>query len=402
MSGEPAGFSFADILAPVTEAEFFRDYHDRKPLHIPGRAEKFPAVMNRDILTRLLNISSYWTPATLKLVRDRQPLPPAAYCQTAQTLDDPAGGVLRPDPGQVRAHLEDGASLVLNDIDSMTPSLASLADALEAALDGKAQSNLYCSWKQRQAFFSHFDTHDVYAIHFEGEKVWRLYRNRMPHPIRHPRFMSGGGDFDLKNRGELMTEVTMRPGDVLYLPRGWYHDALASSDCAIHIAFGITGVIGLDAVNLLADAAINDELFRRNLPRRAEGAAALAAHLAALGDHLSELARRPDIVESFTRFLGEFRYRRGGFSLPDGSREIHYAVTPGFRVVRRENAWLLLSGNGRGFPLPPGIEDAVKWVVSRNRFARSHFTASFPGPGAAALDRLLADLQKAGVLRRND
>src|SRR3546814_12960582 len=34
--------------------------------------------------------------------------------------------------------------------------------------------------------------------------------------------------------------IRMQPGDLLYIPRGRYHDALASENGALHIAFGVT------------------------------------------------------------------------------------------------------------------------------------------------------------------
>ena len=37
----------------------------------------------------------------------------------------------------------------------------------------------------------------------------------------------------------MVEQVTLRPGDLLCIPRGQYHDALASQNGAIHVAFGL-------------------------------------------------------------------------------------------------------------------------------------------------------------------
>ena len=37
-----------------------------------------------------------------------------------------------------------------------------------------------------KAFGPHFDLHDVFAFHFEGEKVWNIYENIEDCPINHP------------------------------------------------------------------------------------------------------------------------------------------------------------------------------------------------------------------------
>jgi hypothetical protein len=47
--------TFADLLHPVGEAEFFADYYGKKFLHIEGGAAKFENVMSWEILTGILN-----------------------------------------------------------------------------------------------------------------------------------------------------------------------------------------------------------------------------------------------------------------------------------------------------------------------------------------------------------
>ncbi|MEC9268562.1 MAG: cupin domain-containing protein [Pseudomonadota bacterium] len=391
--------AFADIIAPVTPETFFAEYYDRKPLHIPGDAGKFGGLMDWDILTRLLNKTAIWTNKSLMLVADRQPVPARAYCES---VDDRAGNsVLQPVPEKVMEFLRQGASLVANDIDTLTPELSALADAFEAAYDAKTQVNLYCSWKQRQAFNSHFDTHDVFALHVEGEKVWRVYNTRMPHPIRHARHQNDAyaEPAHEQQRGDLLMEVTMRPGDVLYLPRGWYHDALATSGGTIHMAFGVTSVIGLDVIGALSDFAVEDEAFRMNLPRSEAGPEALAAAIADLGDRLRSLSRDPGVLDAIRAHQAGFRNYRMGFSLPVEVVEKRFARTgPGFKVVRQGGRAALVGPRG-GVPIPPGREAVVEWIVRRPSFGRGDYLDAHAGLPTADLDRLLQELIGMGVLR---
>ncbi|WP_259781808.1 cupin domain-containing protein [Aestuariispira ectoiniformans] len=388
--------TFADIIAPISEEEFFASYYDKKPLYIPGQLEKFGHIMNWDALNRILNMSAYWSTATLQLVKDRERIPAAAYCETA--LGSTGQSTMRPNAKKVTDHLHAGASLVLNDIDTLTPEVAAVADALEKTLNGKAQSNLYCSWKQRQAFFSHFDTHDVYALHFEGEKTWRIYENRMPHPIRHSRFTSTGPDFDRENRGEVMMEITMKPGDFLYLPRGWYHDALASSSGTVHIAFGVTQVIGLDFVQAMTDVVVNDELFRKNFPRLEDGRNAVKKRIAALAEKFAKMAKDDQIIDAMTQFITDYHYDRGGFALPIESREIHFKTTDSSFNVQKNGPQKILVGRKGAVPIPPAIQDPVLWIVEKGNFARSDFTMAFSSLGIDALDNILADMKNMGII----
>ena len=391
LSEPPFRPSFADLLSPISEEEFFREYYDRKPLHIPGPLEKLRPVLTWSGLTELLDRTAIWTDRTLRLMRDREPIPPLAYC--VEAVDGGGAPVLRPEAARVMAWLRDGASLILNDIDTLMPALAAVADALEQALNGKAQANLYCSSARRQAFFSQYDTHDVYALHLEGEKTWRLYENRMPHPVRHRDFLSSGADFDRRHRGAVALEVVLRPGDVLYLPRGWYHDALAASDGALHIAFGVTALTGLDALELLSAAAVREQAFRRPLPRVADGRPALAVALAALADRLAILAREATVIDAIRAHLRENRYARGGFSLPVAAVSPAFRSTgPDFRIEVRAGRAVLI-GPGGVVPIPAGLEDAVRWILAHRVFTRDAFMSAFATLGVDVLDKALADLE---------
>src|SRR5690606_35780596 len=140
---------------------------------------------------------------------------------------DPGGPLLRADPGRVKDFLRRGATLVANDIDHLSPGLTAFASAMEEALGGKVQGNLYLSSRRRQGFGAHFDTHDVYAVHVEGTKTWHVYEGRATDPIAHPAFKTLGREHHEKAKGAKLMDVHMAPGDLLYLPRGQYHDALA-------------------------------------------------------------------------------------------------------------------------------------------------------------------------------
>ncbi|MCY4563370.1 MAG: hypothetical protein OXE40_02690, partial [Gammaproteobacteria bacterium] len=263
--------SFEELLAPVTPGEFFGEYYGQKPLHIPGEPHKFAEVMSWDGLNQALAINAFWTKDNLRLYQDIAAVPAEKYCRSVPGLGT---RVLRPDPELVKSHLSRGASLVLNSIDTLTPGIQSVADVLERALLGYTQLNLYCSFAEHKAFDSHFDTHEVFALHTEGEKTWNVYEGRLDNPIHHPTFLELTAEQHRRNRRDLLMEVHMTPGDLLYIPRGQYHDALASSDASLHLTFGVIPLRGIDIFELLEDEAVTDSLFRQDLPRYdANGAA---------------------------------------------------------------------------------------------------------------------------------
>jgi len=397
---------FDDIIAPVTRAEFFADYYDKKPLHIPaadsGNSHRFDKVMNWDRLNTLLNMTPVWNSKSLLMVLDTKMVPAAAYCE--DSTDRYGNPVQSVDPVKVMDILRRGASLVANDIDSLTPEMRDVSTALENAFTGKVQINLYCSWAAHKAFTSHFDTHDVMALHVAGEKTWRVYENRMPHPVRHRRY---GNEIytDLQHteqKGDVMMEITMRPGDVLYLPRGWYHDALADSPGAIHLACGITGIIGFDLLDALSDVAVDQELFRRNFPREDEGEEALNAHLDQLRDLLVGLIDAKEFRKAYRNFQHAFRTSRGGMALPVSVVEKQYAVTsPEFKVQEVQGRSVLSGPKGKT-PIPPAFLAPVMWVLNHRSFTRAEFLKQSFVVDVDRADKALHQLVKMDVISESE
>lgn len=388
-------FSLETILAPLTPEKFLKEYYGRKFVHIPGDPDKFPNVMDFGLFERLLNMSSIWSSTSLEVVLDRARVDPRAYCATAPNRD--GQDVLKPDPDKVMDFLRQGASLVANDVDALTAGAAGIANALEAGLNVKTQGNLYYSWKQRQGFASHFDTHDVFAVHLVGEKNWRIYENRVPSPIRHDAYFVSE-EFQEQNRGAVAAEITMKPGDMLYLPRGQYHDALASSEGTIHIAFSATGVIGLDFLGAMSDMVVGSEKFRLNFPRREDGPGALKKHIEMLSAEFAKIAKSEDFLNRFQQFQQDFHYKRGGIQIPAiGEDPLYQRLVHDAKVARFQNGFGLFRGNNVT-PIPPGLEKLVAWMLSRRTFTFGELADAFPSETLHSLNELLIQVRRMGLV----
>lgn len=389
--------SFADLIAPITPDEFFAEYYGQKPLHIPGESEKFASVMSWNGLNQALAINAFWTKDNLKLYQDIAPVAVEDYCRSVPGLGAP---VMRPNPDLVKSQMSRGASLVLNSIDTLTPGIQAVADVLERTLLGYTQLNLYCSFAGHKAFDSHFDTHEVFSLHTEGEKTWDIYEGRLDNPVHHSTFLDLTADQHRHNRRELMMEVHMTPGDLLYLPRGQYHDALASSEGTLHLTFGVIPLRGLDVFELLEDEAIADSLFRQDLPRVADdgGAQDLGKRLGALANRLSDMMQEPSFLEAAIQLQKRRRGTRGTYVLPDRPVTNEFVViAKGLRVTRRGSAYFLRTEKA-GIPIPPGAHDFVSWVLEHPTFLDTEVHALFSHLGGDRVDELLSELQKMDVI----
>jgi len=401
-----------DLLAPIPPERFMAEHYDRAPLHIEGAADKFAAVLDWAGINRLLDMTHIWTETSLKLVLDSVPVPPAQYSVKATSRDGAA--VLQPVAAKVQDWVRRGASVVMNDVDSLTPGLAAVSDALEGAGFGKAQANVYISWQSHKAFHAHYDTHDVWAVQVEGEKIWNVWEGRAEWPIAHPVFRGQPQDHHERAKGALRAKVHLKKGDILYLPRGWYHDALAEAPNSVHVAYGVHAPLGMDVMNILTERALHDPAFRQPLPRQDGSPAAsyaLAQRAALLGQKLQDFAKDPKVLEVLTGFVRDYRFQRGGYDLlaaregapaapapapapaaaPPGPA---FRVMPGAKPVRRGNEFGLKTPTGVLVMSLPEVE-ASAWVMSRPRVTEAELRAAWPTLDAPAL---IARLREAGVL----
>jgi len=389
--------SFADLIAPVAPERFLADHFGTAPLHIPAADARRRSALDWASLNDILSVSSFWTEPRLKLFIEGRRIAPEHYCDTIQTLD---GEVRRVNPGKVRVFLSMGASLVANAVETLTPGLRQVAGLLERQFLGLTSANIYCSFGGRRAFNSHYDSHEVFALHVEGEKVWRLYEGRADNPIGAPPDRPDTQQQLDRQKGRLMAEVTMRPGDLLYIPRGWFHDALASSEASLHVTYSVEPRNGRILFRLLEQEAMNDSAFRAYLPRAdLDGGEALGERLTDLGNRLQAIladpAFRQEVAEVQRGVFGELSQ----YTLPAvGVLEAYDVLPRRTELARGADGWELRTERG---PIPAGaLHKAVSWILTRPAFTVQELAAWFPQADEAALRGLVERLAQAGMIAR--
>lgn len=371
-----------ELLAPITPERFLADHYGRSPLHIPAEAgQARRALLDWPTFNRLLDQSSVWNAASLKLVRDTVAVPPEQYCRVVQTQ---AGSTLRPDPAKVSIFLATGASLIAGDVQELTPPMHALAAELGRAFAASVNANVYCSFKGVQAFGTHFDLTDVFAVQTEGEKVWRLYENRADAPVDMPPDSPETRRWLEHSRGRVMTEVRMRPGDVLYLPRGWYHDALAQDGASLHVTYSVLPLYGRIIFSLLEQAAMQDPAFRAYLPGAGQdGGRALQSHLTDLGRRLAALAALPEFRDEVAMAQERLVARPPAFALPDRPPLTAYRPT------------------GLAAPAMSGpVAHAMGWALAQPDFALEELIAQFDFVPEVDIRAAVDRAERSGALKR--
>lgn len=374
--------SIDDLLAPVTAQEFYATWQGRAPLHIPaGDDDRKRRLLDWASFNHLLGQSGIWSSQTLRLMVNRTAVPTADYCDPLPAAN---GRDVRPSPQKVNVFLTQGASLVANEMQTLHPPIAQAAAGLSQALAARIGANVYCSFKDVQAFGPHYDNHDVFAVQTEGEKIWRIYETQIEMPVDLPPDTPETRRWLEQARGPLMSEIRMRPGDVLYLPRGRFHDAIAMDGASLHVTFSAGALYGRILLSLLDSAAMQFPVFRTYFPPAAEdGGKPLAAHLKRLGTLLSDLVSSPAFLDEVAMSQQRLIPRPAQFTLPERMAETRYRIT------------------GLVFPSAgTAVSLAYDWCATRGQFSLEQLMAEFDFIDEATLRQAVDAAVASGVLVR--
>lgn len=297
-------YDFDWMLKPYRKETFYEEVWQKKPAVLAsGRSGYFDHLFSKHAVERIIEFSQP-VPPNIKLAS-------ASARSRASVPFSPNGRI---DVDQLRKFYMKGSTVVLNELEDFDPLVAQLARSIETELGAYVHVNSYLTPPSARGFRAHHDSHDVLVAQIEGTKVWKVYGEDCVCPLN-----------ELFNRGTRITnecappqEIALEPGDVLYIPRGWAHEAATEESASLHLTFGIRPPLGKALFSAALDElAERHALFSEALPLGALSAPdrkeQLKAHFAKLLDVFSSEAS--EIEAASTLELG---FRRRGRSGGDG------------------------------------------------------------------------------------
>jgi bifunctional lysine-specific demethylase and histidyl-hydroxylase NO66 len=290
-----------------------------------------------------------------------------------------------PNVSRVAREFERGATLVVQGMHHWWPALGAFCRSLEARLGHAAQANAYFTPRRAQGLPVHHDTHDVFCLQLSGEKRWLIYEPVWELPLRDQKYKE-----EMGKPGEPVLDITLRPGDTLYLPRGWLHAAATSDEESLHLTIGVNVYTWFEAFRAALNDCAADVAFRRS--PAGEPAELLEALRARLAPNEVERRRRDKLVRTRRPILdGQFDALRALDSL-DLDTELE----------RRETviAWLegtRLSFEGTTLEFPDHVRGELEFLVeAEGAFRAADIPGSLDEDGRLALVRRLV---REGFLR---
>lgn len=253
-------------LTGLGREEFARDVWGRTASLTRG-ASDFSDVFSPSAVDELVSRRGLRTPF-LRVAKDGATLPSSSFtapagvgATVADQLDDTA----------LWRAFADGATLVLQALHRTWEPVAELVSGLSTELGHPVQANAYVTPPQNRGFDAHYDVHDVFVLQIEGAKRWMIHEPVLPDPLRdQPWTDHRAAVADRAAHGTPRLDTMLRPGDVLYLPRGWLHSAQAQGEVSIHLTLGVHAWTRFALAEHLTRAALaalgDDPSMRRSLP----------------------------------------------------------------------------------------------------------------------------------------
>lgn len=346
------------LLEPISKAAFLSEYWEKCWLHLRGVASAATSKLLSlaDLEQLLFDVSG--SKHAIYAVGDRLN---TEGPDRSVTSDDPVNAWFR------------GRTLVFQDLDRRLPRLSSFTRRLEADLSHRLRCHVYLTPPQSKGFSAHYDPHDVFVLQLIGSKKWRIGDKVVQSPLRDQ--IPDGKSFEISND----LEIAMQPGDLLYIPGGWLHEATSGSDISCHLTFGLVANTYLDfIVAAVTAAARRDPEFRRQLAPGTEPSTSTALNLIArIGLHdLDEAALallKKDAIEQprpTQDLLGLAK------NIMQISENDHFQASGSLRpYLRSMRDTIELYVYGKRIALPKRLEPALRYCLRMTAFS----VASIPG-----------------------
>lgn len=245
---------FSTLISPLNIENFFHHYYEKKYLHLSRNTPTYyDAILNTDDID--LFFQNKTLPSShLRIVNNGEELPAYKWShRNSSTADNDKLFVL----------FNQGNTLIINSGNSSILKLINYCADLERELQLRLQFNIYITPVNAQGFAPHYDDHDVFILQTTGTKRWRLYHSPIELPSQKQPHCKQKGKYEL---GEPSFEVELKPGDLLYIPRGLIHDAITTDTASVHITLGLHPNYWFELLREVADIAEDKAEFRRAVP----------------------------------------------------------------------------------------------------------------------------------------
>ncbi len=269
-----------ELIAPLGERDFFELLRNRTlSFRRSSGGSRFEGLLDWNTLRGLIE-SGVIPPRKYRLTHRTHKVPELFYIEKGKV-----------NAANLASLIAQGVSVVTDPIQSHIPGLKTLCADITARTGEVTRADAVMTTGAGGAITLHFDLVDIIVLQLEGSKRWRIYGPPVTYPIK-------GMPAQTPPETAPLFDETLKPGDLLFMPGGYWHHCDNGPGRSFHVALMLNAPTGWHAVEALLRQLPEDEMFRVPFTRLAD--AEKAAHEAALKARLIERIGQMSMAEMAT------------------------------------------------------------------------------------------------------
>jgi len=209
--------TMAGLLHPKTILEFQRTYWEKDPVHIKRNdPSHYGTAFTRESMIKLLDSNELKFGSEVDAYRYVDGVKESF----AREFSDKIVSV-----EDISKLLDEKQATVLfQQPQRYSDVLWNILEKMECFFGSLVGAHAYMTGARAEAFAPHCDDSESFVLQLEGSMHWSIYRPQVE--LAHGFTQDLSSDF----KGELVLEAELKTGDLLYIPRGFIHQAVNKSD----------------------------------------------------------------------------------------------------------------------------------------------------------------------------
>jgi len=379
------------LIQPNSAESFFGRYWETSPFVVSERSgEHYAPLLTRAQLESFLEGEDLRHPP-VRLAR-LGGVDQLAYLKSRSYGHFRVDGLI--DSNALFGEFATGASIVIDQANAVFSSLGRCAAALERFTGLRAQASVFLTPANAQSFKVHFDPHGVFVLQVAGKKVWRLFDQ----PAQWPLLEAFDPEAPPADH-QISLEVELVPGDMLYVPRGHFHQVVTTASDSIHISLGVMPLTWIEVLRQAATEFIAEIEFRE-APVEQVKAVRDPQALERKWQHLLAKMGQRNPWERIWKKAEERLISRGAMEQHGRIRDILSLAQINETTVVRSRVGLdasidnhagqlRLHFNGKSLAFPAGFRPVFEEILSRRRLRATDLSQWIESEDSIELIRLL-------------
>ncbi len=208
------------------KAQFHREYFGKKPLFRKGVVREPSELLSAAELDDLLSLEMV-RPPYIKLNLNGTGVPEKGYTRSVVVQGTNVTDTVV--ASKVYELFKAGATVTWSSLNHLLPKMRVLADAINSELSVRTDPVAFLTPAGKKGYPPHHDPVDLFIVQLSGTKRWKLWD--MPSPRK-----GDNASYSHEELEEPILDIVLSAGDVLYLPYGTPHAAVAEEQTSLHLS----------------------------------------------------------------------------------------------------------------------------------------------------------------------